>query len=82
MVVFVEGALMHFGDRIVSSFSGSRGAGFAPGAADSGPVADARAAATVAVGRGGCGHNDGLQLTKLVINDNCNCNKMAFSIQR
>ena len=53
---------MHFGDRIVSSFSGSRGAGFAPGAADSGPVADARAAATVAVGRCGCGHNDGGQL--------------------
>ena len=51
---------MHFGDRIMPSFSGSRGAGFAPGAADSGPVADARAAATVAVGRCGCGHNDGV----------------------
>ena len=56
---------MHYGDRIMPSFSGSRGARSAAGAADSGPVADARAAATVAVGRGGGGHNDGVQLTNL-----------------
>ena len=47
----------------MSSFSGSCGARFAPGTADSSSFADACATATVAVGLGSCGHHDGVQLT-------------------